>query len=142
MTTVKQLLDSKGYDIWSIGPNASVYEAIELMAEKSVGALVVLEDDRTVGIISERDYARKVVLKERSSTETKVSEIMTTSIVYARPDQTVEECLSKMTEERIRHLPIQEGEKLIGMLSIGDLVKATIAEQQLLIQQLEQYISG
>ena len=142
MTTVKQLLDSKGYDIWSIGPSASVYEAIELMAEKSVGALVVLEDDRTVGIISERDYARKVVLKERSSTETKVSEIMTTSIVYARPDQTVEECLSKMTEERIRHLPIQEGEKLVGMLSIGDLVKATIAEQQLLIEQLEHYISG
>ena len=142
MTTVKQLLDSKGYDIWSIGPNASVYEAIELMAEKSVGALVVLEDDRTVGIISERDYARKVVLKERSSTETKVSEIMTTGIVYARLEQTVEECLSKMTEERIRHLPIQEGEKLVGMLSIGDLVKATIAEQQLLIEQLEHYISG
>ena len=142
MTTVKQLLDSKGYDIWSIGPNASVYEAIELMAEKSVGALVVLEDDRTVGIISERDYARKVTLKERSSTETKVSEIMTTSIVYARLEQTVEECLSKMTEERIRHLPIQEGEKLVGMLSIGDLVKATIAEQQLLIEQLEHYISG
>jgi len=142
MTTVKQLLDSKGYDIWSIGPNASVYEAIELMAEKSVGALVVLEDDRTVGIISERDYARKVTLKERSSTETKVSEIMTTSIVYGRLEQTVEECLSKMTEERIRHLPIQEGEKLVGMLSIGDLVKATIAEQQLLIEQLEHYISG
>ena len=142
MTTVKQMLDSKGYDIWSIGPNASVYEAIELMAEKSVGALVVLEDDRTVGIISERDYARKVTLKERSSTETKVSEIMTTSIVYGRLEQTVEECLSKMTEERIRHLPIQEGEKLVGMLSIGDLVKATIAEQQLLIEQLEHYISG
>ena len=142
MTTVKQLLDSKGYDIWSIGPNASVYEAIELMAEKSVGALVVLEDDRTVGIISERDYARKVTLKERSSTETKVSEIMTTSIVYGRLEQTVEECLSKMTEERIRHLPIQEGEKLVGMLSIGDLVKATMEEQQLLIEQLEQYISG
>jgi CBS domain-containing protein len=140
--TVKQLLDSKGYDIWSIDPSASVYEAIEVMAEKSVGALVVLEGERPVGIISERDYARKVVLKERSSTGTKVSEIMTTSIVYARLEQTVEECLSKMTEERIRHLPIQEGEKLVGMLSIGDLVKATIAEQQLLIEQLEHYISG
>lgn len=142
MKTVKQLLDSKGYDIWSIDPSASVYEAIEVMAEKSVGALVVLEGERPVGIISERDYARKVVLKERSSTGTKVSEIMTTSIVYARLEQTVEECLSKMTEERIRHLPIQEGEKLVGMLSIGDLVKATIAEQQLLIEQLEHYISG
>jgi CBS domain-containing protein len=140
--TVKQLLDSKGHDIWSIAPNASVYDAIELMAEKGVGALVVLDDEWPVGIVSERDYARKVVLKERSSTETKVSEIMTTSIIYARPDQTIEECLSTMTEERIRHLPILEGEKLVGMLSIGDLVKATIAEQQLLIEQLEHYISG
>jgi CBS domain-containing protein len=101
-----------------------------------------LDDERAVGIVSERDYARKVVLKERSSTETKVSEIMTTSVIYARPDHTIEECLSMMTEERIRHLPIQEGEKLVGMLSIGDLVKATIAEQQLLIEQLEHYISG
>jgi CBS domain-containing protein len=141
MATVKQLLKGKGHDIWSVGPEASVYEAIELMADKEVGALVVMEGDSLVGVLSERDYARKVVLQGRSSRDTKIKEIMTSRVAYARPGQTVEECMALMTDKRIRHLPVLEGDELLGIISIGDLVKAIIEEQQHVIEQLEQYIS-
>lgn len=142
MDTIGQLLDRKGHEIWSIGPDASVYEGVETMAEKGVGALLVMEGKRLVGIISERDYARKVVLKDRSSRETRIAEIMTTQLVHGTPYQSVQEGLSVMTEKRIRHLPIMNGEELVGVVSIGDLVKEIIAEQQQMISQLEQYISG
>ena len=141
MATVKQLLQVKGHDIWSVGPEASVYDAIELMADKEVGALVVMEGDSLVGVLSERDYARKVVLQGRSSKGTKIKEIMTSRVAYARPEQTVEECMALMTDKRIRHLPVMDGDELLGVISIGDLVKAIIEEQQHVIEQLEQYIS-
>jgi CBS domain-containing protein len=141
MATVKQLLQGKGHDIWSIGPEASVYDAIELMADKEVGALVVMEGSSLVGVLSERDYARKVVLQGRSSKGTKINEIMTSRVAYARPEQTVEECMALMTDKRIRHLPVMDGDELLGVISIGDLVKAIIEEQQHVIEQLEQYIS-
>lgn len=142
MNTVSHLLHGKGHDIWSIGPDASVYDAIHLMAEKGIGALVVLQDELLVGIISERDYARDVVLKDRSSKETLVREIMSDKVVYAKPDQTVDECLAVMTEKRIRHLPVMDGDRMLGLISMGDLVKTIIAEQQLTIDQLERYITG
>jgi IMP dehydrogenase len=142
MTTVKQILDTKGYTVWSIHPQESVFAAIEQMAEKEVGALVVLEGNALVGIISERDYARKVILKGRSSHVTAVQDIMTPHVICARLDQSIEECMSIMTERRIRHLPILDSGRLVGIISIGDLVKAIIAEQQFIIAQLEHYISG
>ncbi len=142
MMTVAHLLDSKGKDIWSISPSGSVFDAIEAMAEKGVGALLVMENEQLVGIISERDYARKVILKGKSSKQTLVSDIMTKNVLIARPEQSVEECMAVMTEKRIRHLPVLDKHKVIGMISLGDLVKTIIAEQQFTIQQLEQYISG
>ncbi len=142
MKSVRQLLDAKGHDVWSINPDASVFEAIELMATKSIGALIVIEEAGPVGIVSERDYARKVILKGRSSRQTPVREIMTTRVVYAKIDQTVEECMALMTEKRIRHLPVMDNNDLTGVISIGDLVKSIIDEQQFIIEQLEQYISG
>jgi CBS domain-containing protein len=138
---MKQLLKEKGHDVWSIGPEASAYDAIEMMAEKEVGALVVTDGDSLVGVFSERDYARKVALQGRSSRDTKIKEIMTTRVAYARPEQTVEECMALMTDKRIRHLPVMDGDKLLGVISIGDLVKSIIEEQQHVIEQLEQYIS-
>lgn len=141
MASVKQLLQGKGHDVWSIGPEASVYDAIAKMAQEEVGALVVLEGESLVGVVSERDYARKVVLQGRSSRDTKVKDIMTTRVAYARPDQSVEDCMAMMTEKRIRHLPIMDGDKLLGVISIGDLVKYIIEEQKHVIEQLEQYIS-
>ena len=142
MKTVQQILDGKGSDVWSITPDASVLEAIKLMAEKEVGALLVMKGEKPVGIVSERDYARKVILKGRSSQETSIQDIMTTHVVYVSPDQSIEECMALMTEKHIRHLPVMDGERLRGMLSIGDLVKAVIAEQKLVIKELERYISG
>ena len=142
MKTVKDLLEDKGHNVWSIGPGDSVYDAIELMADKEVGALMVMEGTKLVGVISERDYARKVILKEHSSKNLQVKEIMTTHVMYAQPDQTVEECMALMTEKRIRHLPILEGGQLLGVISIGDLVKSIIAEQRFIIEQLERYIGG
>jgi CBS domain-containing protein len=118
-----------------------VYDAIAKMAQEEVGALVVLEGESLVGVVSERDYARKVVLQGRSSRDTKIRDIMTTRVAYARPDQSVEECMATMTEKRIRHLPVMEGDKLLGVISIGDLVKSIMEEQQHVIEQLEQYIS-
>lgn len=142
MAKVMQLLEAKGHDVWSIYPDASVYEAIEMMADKEIGALVVLEGDSLVGVLSERDYARKVVLQGRSSKDTKIREIMTSRVAFAKPEQSVEECMAMMTDKRVRHLPVMDGDRLLGLISIGDLVKAIIEEQQQTIQQLEQYISG
>ena len=142
MQTVRQLLQEKGHIVWSIGPDESVYDAVKLMAEKGIGALIVVDRAKTVGMLSERDYARKVILVGRSSKETKIREIMTTQVISADPHQSVQECMTIMTENRIRHLPVMEDDQLIGMISIGDLVKAIIAEQQFVISQLEHYISG
>ena len=142
MKTVEQILDGKGSDVWSITPDASVLEAIKLMAEKEVGALLVMTGEKPVGIVSERDYARKVILKGRSSQKTPIQDIMTTHVVCVSPNQSIEECMALMTEKHIRHLPVMDGERLRGMLSIGDLVKAVIAEQKLVIKELERYISG
>jgi len=142
MKTVKQLLDAKGHNVWIIAPDASVYEALTLMADKDVGALLVLEAGKLVGIISERDYARKVILKGKFSKDTPVSEIMSTRLVYVRPEQTVEECMALMTDRHIRHLPVLTDEQVVGIISIGDLVKAIISEQEFLIQNLQNYIMG
>ena len=142
MNTLNQLLKGKSKEVWSIGPDATVYDAIHLMAEKGIGALVVLQDESPVGIISERDYARDVVLKDRSSKETLVKEIMSDKVIYADPNQTVDECLAVMTEKRIRHLPVMDGGQMLGLVSMGDLVKTIIAEQKLTIDQLERYITG
>lgn len=142
MTTVRQILGSKGRDVWSVSPDATVYDAIKLMAEKNAGALVVLEEDQLRGIISERDYARKVILKGKSSKEIPVKEIMSVDVVTIRPEQSIEECMSLMTNKRIRHLPVLEEKKLIGVISIGDVVKAIISEQEFTIKQLENYITG
>lgn len=142
MKTVKEILDAKGRDVWSIDRNACVFDAIQLMAEKRVGALVVTEGAQMVGIISERDYTRKVILKGRTSRETSIGEIMTTEVISVHPDQTIKDCMALMTEKRIRHLPVLEGKQVAGMLSIGDLVKAIIADQQFVIEQLQSYIRG
>ncbi len=142
MATIRQLIKSKGSEVWSVSPDASVYEAMKIMADKGIGALVVLEDEKLVGMVTERDYARKVVLKERTSKETAVGDIMTKDVLYARPEHTVEECLALMTEKRTRHLPVLDADKIIGIVSIGDLVKSVIDEQQHVIEQLAHYISG
>ena len=142
MITVRQILDRKGYEVWAMHPQESVFAAIERMAEKGVGALVVLEGDALVGIVSERDYARKVILKGRLAQETAVQEIMTTDVICVHLDQSIEACMSLMTEKRFRHLPVLDGEQVVGIISIGDLVKTIIAEQQFVIEQLEHYISG
>lgn len=140
MKTVSQLLQGKSRDLCTIRPDACVLDALKLMAEKNIGALPVVEGDKLVGIVSERDYARKVILKGKSSHDTPVREIMTEGVICVKPASTVEECMALMTERHIRHLPVLEDAKLLGILSIGDLVKETIAEQQLVIKQLESYI--
>jgi CBS domain-containing protein len=143
MKTVAHVLKSKpDQTIYTITPTASVFDAVKLMAEKSIGALVVKEGEKVIGIITERDYARKIVLMARSSTDTPVRDIMTSSVMYVRPDQASEECMVLMTENRLRHLPVMDGGKLIGLISIGDLVKDIISEQKFIIQQLEHYITG
>ncbi|PWU08182.1 MAG: histidine kinase [Terriglobia bacterium] len=140
--TIGSILDKKGREIWSISPEATVYDAIALMAEKRVGALLVTSGSRLAGIVSERDYARKVILQGRSSKDTRVGEIMTADLVTVSPGETVEECMRIMTRARIRHLPVMEGKALMGVVSIGDLVKAVIADQAHTIQQLHTYIGG
>ena len=142
MKLVNHLLDSKGRNVISIAPDTSVLEAIKLMAERAVGSLVVMEGEALCGIITERDYARKVIIKGRSSESTLVSEIMSTSVLTTSVAQTVNACMELMTEKRIRHLPVVEDDRVVGMISIGDLVQAIIADQQEEIEQLEQYISG
>lgn len=141
MKSVRQILDRKGRTVWSISPNASVYACIELMSDKGIGALAVTDNDRLVGIISERDYARKVILKGKSSRQTPVSEVMTTDVVVAKESFSVQDAMSLMTERRIRHVPIVESGKLTGMISIGDLVKARLQDQQHTIEHLERYIA-
>lgn len=142
MKLVKQLLDAKGHEVLSISPDASVLDAIKVMAEKGLGALVVLQDTAIAGIVTERDYARKVILKGRSSKSTLVSDIMTAEVITTTGDNTVDECMNMMTDRRIRHLPVVDGETVIGIISIGDLVKAVIADQKAEIEHLEHYISG
>jgi CBS domain-containing protein len=142
MKKVRDILEVKGRDVWSIGPDASVFDALKLMAEKDVGALVVLDGGNLVGIISERDYARKIALLGRASPTTQVKEIMTTDVVCVDPEQNVDQCMALVTEKRVRHLPVLENGKLIGLISIGDLVKSIITEQQFIIEQLERYITG
>lgn len=142
MSTVRQLLRDKQPEVWTIGPEASVYKALELMADKDIGALPVLERARLVGIFSERDYARKVVLRGKTSRETTVGELMTQVVFYVTPEQTIEECLALMTEKHVRHLPVLEGIRLTGVVSIGDAVGAIIAEQRTTIHHLENYITG
>ena len=142
MKLVKHILDTKGSDIWHIAPDDSVLDAIKLMAEKGIGALLVMDGERLSGIVSERDYARKIILQGRSSRETPVREIMTAEVVSTEPLETVEGCMKLMTDRRIRHLPVVEEGKVVGVLSIGDLVKAIIADQQFTIEQLENYITS
>ncbi len=142
MKRVKRILENKGDEIWSVGPSQSVYDAICLLAEKGIGALVVLDGEKLVGIISERDYARQIILKGRSSENTMVKDIMSQDVVTSPSSKQIEECMQLMTENRIRHLPIVDDDKLVGMISIGDLVRAIIAEQQSTIGDLEKYISG
>lgn len=143
MMTVTQILESKpDRTVYTMEPTASAFEAVRLMADKNIGALVVVERGKVVGIVSERDYARRLVLMARSSTDTLLGDIMSSPVMYVDPHQTSEECMALMTENRLRHLPVMDGGQLIGLISIGDLVKATISEQQFIIEQLEHYISG
>lgn len=143
MTTLTHILSSKpDRRVYTIGPGDLVFDAVKLMAEKNIGALVVVDDNKIVGMITERDYARKVVLLARSSTTTRVRDIMTSSVMYVRPSHTSEECMALMTEHRLRHLPVIEKGELVGLISIGDLVKDIISEQKFIIDQLEHYIIG
>ncbi len=142
MASVTSLLQNKGSDVWSIAPDTSVYEAIEMMAARKVGALVVVDGQKVVGIVSERDYARKVILQGKSSRDTPVRAIMTETVQYVRSEQTVDDCMALMTARHIRHLPVMVDERLVGIVSIGDIVKALIDDQAVRIQQLEGYITG
>lgn len=142
MSTVRDVLRRKGSGVHSVGPDASVYDALTVMSEKNIGAVLVLDDGRPVGILSERDYARQVILKGKASRDTPVREIMTSKVVFVSPEQSVDECMALMTDKRIRHLPVLQNGELIGMLSIGDVVKEIISEKQFLIDQLVHYISS
>ena len=141
MTTVQRLLQNKGHTVWSITPDASVFEAVQLMADKRVGALMVVDRNELVGVISERDYAREIVLKDRVSRDTPVSAIMTQRVLYVRPQQTLEECMALMTEKNLRHLPVLDDGRLVGVISMRDVVKDLIAEKEFLIEQMENYIT-
>ena len=142
MDTAESLLKTKGHDILSVPPDASVYDALKLMADKGVGALLVMDKSELVGIISERDYARKIILKGKTSKDTLVREIMTAKVIYVKIDTSVHDCMALMTEKRIRHLPVYKGDQLVGVISIGDVVKDIISEQEFVIEQLEKYITG
>ncbi len=142
MISLKALLAEKNQDIWSIHPDDTTLDAIKLLAEKDIGALIVIENDKPVGIFSERDYARNIYLKGKSSPDTPIRDVMTSPLICVGLEQTVNECMVLMTEKRIRHLPVMDDDKLIGVLSIGDLVKSVIADQQYTIEQLESYISN
>jgi CBS domain-containing protein len=142
MKTVAQLLRSKPHGVLSITPDTAVYHALQLMAEKNVGALLVLDGDSLVGIFSERDYARKVILVGKSSKETQVREIMSSHVLYVRPQQTIQDCMALMTDKRVRHLPVLDEHRVVGVISIGDVVKSIISEQEFMIEQLQNYITG
>jgi CBS domain-containing protein len=142
MTTVKHVLDQKGHDVHCIHPDASVFDALKVMAESNIGSLVVLDDGKLVGIITERHYAREIVLRGRTSRGTLVRDIMSTEVICARPDQPVEECMAVMTAKGVRHLPVLERGRLVGIVSIGDMVKSVIGDQKFIIEQLEHFIHG
>ncbi len=142
MLKVRDVLKVKGNNVWSISPNATVYRALQIMDEKDIGALLVIDNGAVVGIFSERDYARKVILKGKSSKETDVGELMTTTVYSITPEKPIEECMALMTATRIRHLPVLENGKLIGIVSIGDVVNAIISDQKITIRDLENYITG
>jgi len=142
MTTVSQILQAKGSNVWIIAPEATVYDALALMAEHDVGALVVEKDNAVVGIFSERDYARKVILQGKSSRDTLVRDIMSSNVVCVRPHQTLDQCMAVMTDKRIRHLPVLDQNRLAGVISIGDVVKVIITEQSIMIDHLKDYIYG
>jgi CBS domain-containing protein len=142
VTTVRQLLEQKPGMTWSISPDATVFDAVAKMAEKDIGSLVVMDDDALIGLITERHYARNVVLKGKTSPATRVRDIMEKEVFIVRPEQSVEHCMALMTDKRIRHLPVVDGKKLIGVISIGDLVKSIIGDQKFIIGQLERYIHG
>ena len=142
MQYVKDILDSKGHDVWSVGPNDTVFEALTLMAQQGIGSVLVMDGDKLKGILTERDYARKVILEGRSSKDVPVHDVMTTHVLCASPDRTIDECMALMTDKRARHLPVVDHKRVIGVVSIGDLVKAVISEQQVLIDHLQHYIAG
>jgi CBS domain-containing protein len=141
MRLVREILQSKGHNVWCIRPEAFVFDAVKMMSEKSVGALLVMEGEKMVGIITERDYARKVILAGKSSKQAQVKDIMTQRVLWVAPERTIEECMALMTDKKVRHLPVVENTKVVGIVSIGDLVKAIIAEQQVIIDQLQNYIN-
>jgi CBS domain-containing protein len=142
MTTVDKLLSIKTKEIWSLAPNDSVFQALEMMADKNVSGLLIVKDEKLVGIFTERDYARKLILKGRFSKDTEVCDLMTKNVLYVEPNNTIEDCMKLMTDKRIRHLPVMDEGTLIGIVTIGDLVKQIISEQETTIHQLENYISG
>jgi len=142
MRTVHDILEYKGRRVWSVAPNDKVLDALALMAQHEIGAVTVLDDDRLVGILTERDYARKVVLLGRSSRESAISDVMTREVICVSPERKIDECLAIITGKRVRHLPVVEQKRLVGLVSIGDLVQATIAEQEQLIEHLQHYIAG
>jgi CBS domain-containing protein len=142
MITVKDILQSKGHGVISITPETSVFEALKIMADKNVGALVVLDGETVAGIMSERDYARKVILHGKSSREMRVREIMTSRVYYVRPEQSVQDCMAQITDKHVRHLPVLDEDRLVGIISIGDVVKAIIADHESTIKLLENYITG
>lgn len=142
MTTIQQVLDSKGHDVLTVQPDDTVFHALELMARKNVGAVIVTENGAPIGIFTERDYARNVILKGRSSANTPVRDIMSADVIFVRPEQTVDECMAIMTDKRFRHMPVLHEGKLIGIVSIGDLVKTIIDQQEFTIEQLKGYIGG
>lgn len=142
MRTAKDILATKGNDVWSVRPEDTVFDAVKEMADKQVGALLVMDGDKLVGIVTERDYARKVILEGKSSKESAVKDVMTRQVLCVAPERTIDECMALMTDKRARHLPVVDHKKVIGVVSIGDLVKAVISEQQVLIDQLQHYITG
>jgi len=142
MVTVKDILDTKGHDVWSVRPDDTVYNAVKLMAEKGIGCLLALDDEKLVGVVTERDYARKVVLEGQSSRDLHVSDVMTRKVLCVSPERSTDECMALMTEKRVRHLPVVDHKQVVGIISIGDLVKAVISEQRILINQLQHYITG
>ncbi|HLG19690.1 MAG TPA: CBS domain-containing protein [Bdellovibrionota bacterium] len=142
MKTAEDLLKGKGYDVFSVSPKDSVFEAVGLMADKNIGSVLVMEGKKLLGIVTERDYARKIILEGKRSRETPVLDIMESKVIGVTPERTIEECMAIMTEERIRHLPVIEGDQVRGIISIGDVVHALISEKQFVIEQLESYITG
>lgn len=141
-STVRQLLMTKGNDVWSVNRDTNVFDALNLMADKDIGAVIVLSDGEICGVLSERDYARKVVLEGKASVSTPVSDIMTSPVLIVDPNQTIDECMAIMTDKHLRHLPVVEHDRLVGIVSIGDVVKAVIADQEFMLDQLETYITG